>query len=83
MLGTQQGCCSMWSVQLSDALSSQAWSSAGVLGLLAGWHVPSLVDLPSLDFLAAFSRLVLARDVCCTEVVPSVGPRELVCVGVC
>lgn len=57
------------------------------MGLLAGWHMrkrvlPSLVEQPSLDFLAAFSRLVLAREVCCTEVVPAVGPYELVWVSV-
>lgn len=76
ILGTWKDHCSMWSGQLPDAASPQAWSTAGVLGLMAGWYVRKRL-LCSLSpegpvfagLFAAFSRLVLAGKICCTKVV--------------
>lgn len=79
ILRTQKDQCSMWSAQLPDTADSQAWGTAVVMGPMARWP---LWDQLLLDFLLAFSRLVLTGEVYCTEVMSLARPDEFVSAGV-
>lgn len=91
MLGTQKDHCSMQSAQLPDAASSQAWSTAAALGLRAGWYMRRMVLLSlapeGLAFAGLFGNIQQAHSVrkglLHQSRLSSVGPYELVSVGVC
>lgn len=80
----------MWSSQLPDAASPQAWSTAGVLGLMAGWYMrkrllsslapegPVLAGL----FCSVQQACSGRKDLLYQSKLPLAGPYELVLVGV-
>lgn len=76
--------CSMWSAQLPDTATSQAWGTAGVMGPLARWHHPLALAVAGL-FVGIWQACSHRRGPFSperTKVMSLAGPDEFVSVGV-